>query len=146
MPDTTQLARRLFDAIDHRDIAAIERMLHPDLRYTGPFGVMDRSQMISYIERWFEALADMRQRIFRAVADEVTCALEVEMSGVHVGELATPYGTVPASGAHVVWPMAAILTFRDDLVVEWHSYFFLSELLRQMGAAITVSTRAPSLT
>ena len=54
--------------------------------------------------------------------------------GTHTGPLATPQGTLPASGKRQKTPAAFFFTFEGDKIKESRHYFDSMTLLKQIGA------------
>ena len=134
--DPIPAADRLEAAFAARDMAGLEAIWSPDIRYTGPAGSSTGLQARAAGERvWLDAFPDVRiEQRHRLVAGD-TVIMEGTIHGTHTGPLASPVGVVPPTGRTIEGVYVSIMQFRDDRVVDQRVYYDQFDLLRQLGLA-----------
>ncbi|WP_337271031.1 ester cyclase [Oryzifoliimicrobium ureilyticus] len=80
-----------------------------------------------------QAFPDIHRELFEIYAMENVIVVELAIRGTHRGSLATPTGTVPATGRTIDVPCCDVFHLREGKVVSFHCYNAASILLRQLG-------------
>jgi predicted ester cyclase len=74
------------------------------------------------------------------VAAGDAAAVEGTFSGTHTGPLATPQGTIPATGRRVSISYCIVGRSRDGKLASGHNHFDLLGILAQLGVVPASST------
>src|SRR5262249_34836041 len=121
------------------DWTAYARVLRHDVRQTTPImtgeGIDD---IVAFNERIIAAIPDIRIEARHVTVDPDAnhSILECLHSGTFVGELATRFGVLPATGKRFQFGSVHIVTFDDTgLASEIRRYWDLYALLREQGIA-----------
>ena len=136
--EIVKLARKQIDAFNTGDWEQLRAMLASDALYAelGTQRKIDGPDKIVELFRgWKTAFPDAVGTVTSAVASDNKAALELTWKGTQTGPLATPEGTIPASGKRQETPAACFFTFEGDKIKESRHYFDSMTLLKQIGAA-----------
>lgn len=126
------LVRRMTEAINERDFAAVEETLAPDLeRHSGAtphLTIENRDQFLEFLRQDLAAVPDAHQEIDFLLAEDDLVAARVVYSGTQTG----PWGPFPPSGKRVELPFIGILRIEDgriaEIWVEWNNLWALEQL------------------
>ncbi|HKG27378.1 MAG TPA: ester cyclase, partial [Thermomicrobiales bacterium] len=80
-----------------------------------------------------EAFPNIRHQFLDSIESGDKVAVELEVTGTHIGTFRTPQGDVPATGRSVVWDSTDFVTLRDGKIASWHTYFDQMAFLAQLG-------------
>jgi steroid delta-isomerase-like uncharacterized protein len=128
------LVRRLVDAMNDDDGAAIDRLVAPGFVHrnpadpqmpTGPPGLRQMG------ERWHRAFPDGRERVEDQIAEGDTVVTRWTFRGTHRGEL---FGVAP-TGRVVTMSGIFVDRIADGRVVEHWDEADIAGLMEQLGAA-----------
>lgn len=127
----SELARRLFAAIDANDLDGFDPFIHPDYTFhLADQPPMDWNGNTFFTAQMFAAIPDLTHRIESIVSDGTRVAVRITASGTHAGEL---FG-LPPTGRRVAVASMAMLRVRNDQIIEYRLLFDRYGLLRQLGA------------
>ena len=132
-----KIAREQIAAFNSGDWERLRAGLASDSRYEelGTARTSDGpEQIVELFKGWKQAFPDAVGTVTSAIASGNTAALEVTWNGTHTGPLATPEGTIPASGKRQQTPGAFFFTFAGDKIKASRHYFDSLTLLKQIGA------------
>ena len=136
--EIVKLARKQVDAFNTGDWEQLRASLASDSLYD-ELGTQRKiegpEKIVELFKGWKTAFPDAVGTVTSAVASGNMAALEVTWKGTHTGPLATPKGTLPASGKSQETPAAFFFTFEGDKIKESRHYFDSMTLLKQIGAA-----------
>lgn len=76
---------------------------------------------------------DLKYKIERQVAEGDWVATHGTMSGKHIGEMKTPFGTFAPSGKECSWQTISMHRFRDGKVLEGYVVYNPLDALQQLG-------------
>ena len=135
--DLINVAREVVDAFNSSDWERTKGHMTVDTVYN-EVGTQRRiqgiGQIIEALQGWKQAMPDATGTVTNAFASGNKVALEVTWDGTHTGPLASPSGTIPASGKRHTTPAAWIFDFEGDKVKESRQYFDMVTFLTQIGA------------
>jgi steroid delta-isomerase-like uncharacterized protein len=133
----TDIACDMVDAFNNSDWERTKGHLTVDTVYN-EVGTQRRlqgtGQIIEALQGWKQAMPDVTGTVTNALASGSKVALEVTWDGTHTGPLASPGGTIPASGRRQTTHAAWIFDFEGDKVKESRQYFDMLTFLQQIGA------------
>jgi steroid delta-isomerase-like uncharacterized protein len=135
--DLINVASDLVDAFNNSDWERSKGHLTVDTVYN-EVGTQRRiqgtGQIIEALQGWKKAMPDVRGTVTNAFSSGSKVVLEVTWDGTHTGPLASPSGTIPASGKRQVTPSAWVFDFEGDKIKESRQYFDMVAFLQQIGA------------
>jgi len=142
-PDTThpdrpsgdeELARRLIDHVNRRDIDAAAAMLAPHYRVAWPDGEFDLDGSVGREITMMTGLPDTRFDIDgTTVTGDGRVLVEATVRGTHDGVLELPHGVVlEPTGRSVSLPFVFLMRFVDGLLVHERLLFDHHELIHQL--------------
>jgi len=136
MADNATLARSLYEAWNERNFDQMAESMAPDGQiiivgsgetYQGPDGARRYNTM------WADGFPDGSITIDRIIATDESVVVEFTGRGTHTGTLATPMGSIPATGRSVTLQLCDVLEFSNDKVLSQHTYFDSGSLMAQLG-------------
>jgi steroid delta-isomerase-like uncharacterized protein len=127
-----QRARSYFEAMDHRDAAAMAEHWHEDgVEDVVPVGLMrGREELTAFFSSLFAAIPDARTTVTRVVAGEQSCAVEWRLEGTFEG---APYMGIEPTGKHVEIRGCDLLELEDGQIVSLTAYSDGAGFARQIG-------------
>ena len=131
-----EIARGQVEDFNNGDWERMRARLASDSRYNelGTQRKIDGAEkIVELFKGWKQAFPDAVGTVTSALASGDTAVLEVTWNGTHSGPLATPGGTIPASGKHQETPAAYFFTFAGDKIKESRQYFDSMTLMKQIG-------------
>jgi steroid delta-isomerase-like uncharacterized protein len=135
--DLINVARELVDAFNNSDWERTKGHLTVDTVYN-ELGTQRRiqgtGQIIEALQGWKQAMPDAKGTVTNAFASDNKVVLELTWDGTQTGPLASPNGTIPASGRRQTTRAAWIFDFEGDKVKESRQYFDMLTFLQQIGA------------
>jgi steroid delta-isomerase-like uncharacterized protein len=134
--ETIRVARRSVEVFNAGDWRAVEALLTADSVYeevgTGRT-LRGARENVEVLRGWKAAFPDARGTITNALASGDTAVLEVTWQGTHSGDLATPMGTVPATGRTVTVKAAMVIEVENGRVKAERHYLDAAGMLSQLG-------------
>lgn len=136
MADNATLARGITEAWNNRDYDYLAELMTPDgtitdvgsgAQFRGPEGARE------YNIGWADAFPDGRITVDRVIDSGDLVVVEYTGRGTHTGSLASPTGTVPATGRSVTLELCDVVEFTDGKVKRIRSYFDSGSLMAQLG-------------
>jgi steroid delta-isomerase-like uncharacterized protein len=136
MADNATLARSLYEAWNERNFDQMAESMAPDGQiiivgsgetYQGPDGARRYNTM------WADGFPDGSITIDRIIATDESVVVEFTGRGTHTGTLATPMGSIPATGRSVTLQLCDVLEFSNDKVLSQRTYFDSGSLMAQLG-------------
>lgn len=136
MVHAAELHRKLFDAIQSRDLSTIQALLHPDCIYRVGDGIEQEGPeaVIESVRAFTTAFPDLSidvQRQFEP-SDDVSI-IEYVFSGTHRGQLET----YPATGRRVEVVACSIIDAHDGQIAREHDYYDVMAMMGQLGVTDT---------
>jgi steroid delta-isomerase-like uncharacterized protein len=132
----TRVATEVVEAFNSGDWSRFRSLLAADVVYEETGTRRRVSGADAYVELsqgWKQAFPDARGTIHRSVASGDTVVQEITWYGTHEGELQTPGGTVPASGAKIEVQATLWSTVTGDQLKEARHHLDVFSLLQQVG-------------
>lgn len=130
--DNASVVRRLYAALNAKDMDTVVALATPDARVTSvPFGTT--AGVREDWEVWSQGFPDARIEVKNVVAQGDHVVAEIVGSGTHTGTLRSPTGDIPATGRRVEMPLVEVYRFRDGKIAEMRYYFDAFSLLQQLG-------------
>lgn len=127
------LVRRFIDAIDGREVAALDDLLAPDFvrhsQATPEATEMGRERFYEFLQRDFDAVPDSTHDIGVLIAEEDRVAVWATYRGTQRG----PWGSFPPSGKALEVDFAGFFRIERDKIAElWVTWDNLAALV-QLG-------------
>ena len=94
-----------------------------------------RAEFQAAVKGWLTAFPDAKGTVTNVFASGDGVAAEITYRGANTGPLATPAGTIPATGKVAEVPSALVCRVRDAKIQSGTLYFDMATLLRQLGVA-----------
>ena len=99
-----------------------------------PTGTEFRGQDIAMVASGMaDAFPDVHRELFDIYAMDDVIVVELAIRGTHEGPLATPAGTVPATGKTIDVPCCDVFRMKDGKVISFHCYNAASIMGQQLG-------------
>lgn len=137
MADNADLARKLYEAFNERNIDEIEASVTADGTLTvvgsgevlvGPEGARQYNQM------WLDGFPDGKTTVDNVFAAGNTVVVEFHGEGTHTGTLRTGMGDIPATGRSVTLYLCDVLEYDDNGKIKTQrTYFDTGSLMAQLG-------------
>jgi steroid delta-isomerase-like uncharacterized protein len=123
------VVRRFYDeAINDRDLDAIDRLLTEDFEHDGE--VRGREGQRPAVAAFLNGFSDLEHSIDQILAEGDLVAARQTWSGTHDGEFAG----IAATGRHVSFGSTAILQVRDGMIAAAWDQVDVAGLMGQLGA------------
>lgn len=120
--------RRLYEALNARDVDAIDEIFHPDVKFHG-WEVNGAEQLKERVRAMFDAAADLSVSVEDVIAEGNRVAVRQTDKGTQTGD----YGGIPATGRTFETTEMNFFRLQDGKIVEgWQLHDNLS-YLQQMG-------------
>jgi steroid delta-isomerase-like uncharacterized protein len=134
MAEARDISDRYTEAINAHDAAAIGALYGDDGVFSEPAGeVRGPEAIIEYWERLFAAFPDLSGRDEFKAESGNTAINEWSFAGTHTAPLATPEGTIPATGKRVTFRGCDALTVRDGRIRSHRAYYDQLAFMTQLG-------------
>jgi steroid delta-isomerase-like uncharacterized protein len=136
--ETIQLAQEMIDAHNAHDNGRLGATVTDDFIYD-EFGtqrsVRGRQAWLDIWQGWRQAFPDVKGAITNIFVSGTHALAETVWEGTFQGALATPGGTIAATGKRLEhFPVAFVYVVDGGKFKEVHLYFDLMSLLQQIGA------------
>ena len=131
------IAERLIAAFSNADWTQFRAALAPNVHYeeTGTGRQTDSADAyVKLVQAWKQSFPDAVGRIRNVVAQGDTVAQEIIWEGTHTGDMATPSGTLPASGKRISVLASVWYRFQGDTIQEVHHHIDIMTMMTQLGA------------
>ena len=135
--DRTQLAETVIAGFSGGDWEQFRAPLASDVVYqeTGTGRrVQGVDEYLGLVQGWKQAFPDANGTIRNVVASGDKVVQEVVWEGTQTGEMATPGGTLPASGRRIMVWASLWYAFEGDTIREIHHHLDVMSMLQQLGA------------
>lgn len=127
-----EIVRRMVDAINRRDFAALEDIVAPDLKRhsgaTSGLAIENRDQFKAFLKQDLAAVPDSVQEVEFMVAMNEFVAVRARYSGTQKG----PWGPFPPSNKRLELPFIGIIRIEHERIaeiwVEWDNLNALQQL------------------
>jgi steroid delta-isomerase-like uncharacterized protein len=129
----TQIALRLFEALDQQRFDEAASLLSPDFKLYFSNQVLDRDQMLALARGVYQSFADFRHEIDETLAIADRVVVRCTDRGTHAGD----FEGVPASGKPIAIGQISILRIAAGRVAEIREEADLLLLMQQIGAIPT---------
>ena len=135
--DPAQVARGLVAAFNDGDWDTVRDNLTSDSVYD-EVGTSRRLEgvdtIIGALHGWKEAMPDVKGTVASSLTAGNTAVLEVSWTGTQTGPMATPSGTIPASGKQQTTRASWVLEVAGGKVKQSRQYFDMLSFMHQIGA------------
>lgn len=113
MPQTTaSLAKAYYTAYHNKDLATVERLLHPDVQFVSPLAQLKGKEAVfRSVQKFLTVFTSLAVREVLGSEDQAMVVYDTEFPGL-VGML----------------PAAALLTFKEGLVIRLELFFDARQL------------------
>jgi len=137
--DTIKLAQEMLDAHNAHDNSRLGATVTDDFLYD-EFGtqrsVRGRQAWLDIWQGWRQTFPDVKGAITNIFVSGNQALAETVWDGTFQGDLATPGGTIPATGRRMEqFPVAIVYVVEGEKFKEVNLYFDLMSLLQQIGAS-----------
>jgi steroid delta-isomerase-like uncharacterized protein len=132
----TRVATDVVEAFNSADWLRFQDLLAADIVYEETGTRRRVSGPDAYVELcqgWKQAFPDVRGTIHRSVVSGDTVVQEITWTGTHEGELQTPAGIVPDSGAKIQVQATWWATVTGEQLKEARHHLDVFSLLQQVG-------------
>lgn len=130
LPRLTELARRIPDLLTDRNFHALRRMLTPEFKLVTPVVTMETESFIDALMACAVAFPDLRWTARSIVVRGNQAVLEMMAEGTQKA----PLWDLPNTGRAAHMELAAVLTFRGELIEKADLYVDTYTLLVTLGA------------
>jgi predicted ester cyclase len=141
--DATSVATAMLDKFNTRDFAGMIDDGGGAVDYTEVGTgrhITDADEMVATLQAWVTAFPDVRGRLLSAMRDGDRLCLEINWEGTHDGPLATPSGTMPATGNRTSTRAAQLVTIRDGRIVDTVHYLDIMTMMAQLSGTPAART------
>ena len=123
------LVRRFYaEAINERDLGAVDRLLTADFTHDGEQRGRDGQRVA--VAAFLDAFPDLCNEILLILAEGDLVAAHQRWSGTHSG----PFAGVDATGRSVIFTSTAVLRIADGLIAEAWDQVDVAGLMAQLSA------------
>jgi predicted ester cyclase len=129
----TQIALRLFEALDQQRFDDAASLLSPDFKLYFSNQVLGRDQMLALARGVYQSFADFRHEIHETLAIGDRVVIRCTDRGTHTGE----FEGVAASGKPIAIGQISILRIAGEQVTEIREEADMLVLMQQIGALPT---------
>jgi steroid delta-isomerase-like uncharacterized protein len=134
MTQAKSIVDRLWQLFESDKIDELSALLAPDCHFKMPgMDLAGRAPMLQMLRGYRTAFPDLHHSVKHAVEAGDTIALELEVSGTHLGPMQTPQGSVPATGKKVVWESCDYVRVANGVIKSWHVYHDSVPFLTALG-------------
>ncbi len=124
------LVRRFYaEAINERDLGAVDRLLSADFTHDGERRGRDGQRVA--VAAFLEAFPDLRNEILLILAEGDLVAAHQRWTGTHSG----PFAGVEATGRSVSFTSTAVLRMADGLIAEAWDQVDVAGLMAQLTSS-----------
>jgi steroid delta-isomerase-like uncharacterized protein len=131
-----EILRSLADAFNARDFERARGLVSDDLvfvDYATGATINGVEGFVEYARGFATAFSDMRLEALSYVGDDRRAAGEFVGRGTHDGPLATPAGTVPATGRTLAAPFVWYAELADGKITRLGDYYDGATFMTQLG-------------
>ncbi len=123
------------------DLAAIDEVLAPDVRFRGSLGadVRGRAAVADYVTTVRSALTDYTCTVIETVEEADRCFARMRFRGIHTGELLG----FAATGCVIEWDGAALFHVSDGLITDVWVLADRADVIAQLRGDVTPGERPP---
>ena len=136
MGTAREVVDRFYDAFNGRRVNKEEgaKLFEPSLESIDPSGTYNGIEaFLAYVQGYVTAAPDSKISLRHIVetGDVVLC--EGEFTGTNTGPLASPQGTMPATGKRFVLKFADVFEVKNDKIAKHRTYYDQMAFLGQLG-------------
>jgi SnoaL-like domain len=136
MTDNKEIIRRLYNLAEVKDVQGFVSAFTPDGTFTDEsIEVVYRGPNIAKtVEIYAAAFPDMHRELYQmySVGDNIV-VVQLALQGTHLGPLALPRGTIPATGKKMNAPCCDVFELSGDKVKRFDCYPSASVVMTQLG-------------
>jgi ketosteroid isomerase-like protein len=134
MSEAMGLAERLFTIAGSSDIAARQRLIHPDCEIVmSGAGRLTREELADYSRVLATAFPRAGHAIDRILEIGDSVVVQGSWIATHTGPFVTPHGHIPATGRTINTRLCLVCRVCDGQAVSIHGYWDQLEMLEQLG-------------
>ena len=133
MGEALDIVHRFFDLSASGDMDAADELFADDCAFVMPTGPMTKAEHRGMGEAFRAGIPDGHMVVDHAVDAGAEVFLEGRFVGTQSGDLASPGGTIPASGRKLELRFADYFRAAGGRIVEHRTYFDQASLLQQLA-------------
>ena len=133
MGEALDIVHRFFDRFAAGEMDAADELFADDCAFVMPMGPMTKAEHRGMGEAFRVGIPDGHMVVDHALDHGDEVFLEGRFVGQHTGDLASPGGTLPASGRKLELRFADYFKTAGGKVVEHRTYFDQASLLQQLS-------------
>lgn len=137
MGEALDAAKKFYDAFAAGDLDGADAVFADDCRYVMPPGPLTKPEHRMMAEAFRAGLPDSQMVIDHVVDGGNEVFVEGHFLGTHAGDLASPQGTVPASGNKIEIRFADYFKTSAGKITDHRTYWDQADMMTQLGAAPT---------
>ena len=134
MGEVRQLVERFYNGFEVGDFAAARELFAEDCVNVSPAGSLSVDENLALAEAFKNALPNGYFQIDIVVESGDEAFIEGRLKGTHTGDLASPDGTIPASGNEIDLRFADYFKMEDGKFTEHHVFWDQMSMMGQLGA------------
>ena len=134
MGEALQCLEAFYERFAADDMDGATALLAEECQTVTPAGVMNKEERRGFGLAFRAALPDARMEVTRAVESGDEVYVSGRFKGTHSGDLASPQGTIPASGNSIDVPFAEYAKVRGGQIVDQEVIWDQMLMLGQLGA------------
>jgi steroid delta-isomerase-like uncharacterized protein len=116
------------------DRAEAERIFDPGIVSVDPTGTYSGiDAFLGYVQGYITAFPDSKLNPMHIVESGDLVIVEGEYTGTNTGPIASPQGTMPATGKSIRLPYADVFEVKNGKIAKHRTYFDQMTMLGQLG-------------
>jgi ketosteroid isomerase-like protein len=133
--DPEGIVREAYSIAERMDLEGWKSLFADDGVFTDQsVGVTYQGPELDYpVRQYGTAFGDMHRELYNVWTVGETVIVRLALQGTHTGPLATPFGTLPATGSKMNAPCADIFELADGKIKRFDFYPEGSIILTQLG-------------
>ena len=143
MAASRDVVQRFYEDFNSRRVNKEEaaRIFDANLVSSDPTGTYNGiDAFLGYVQGYLTAAPDSKINLKNVVESGDWVFVEGEYSGTNTGPLASPQGTIPATGKRFVLPYVDVFEVRNGKIAKHRTYFDQMSFLGQLGLIPAAAT------
>jgi predicted ester cyclase len=142
MPEAKETSAKFVAAFNAHDEGALLSLHSAQIKFEAPGDVRLNSsaEATAYALRWLKAFPNGKMTIRHEIVSGPWVIQEVTMEGIHSGPLASPTGTIKATGKKLSTRCVQLLRIENGQVAEARIYFDQLDMMGQLGLMPALAT------
>lgn len=134
MGEALDTAKRFFGLFAEGRLDEADDLFADDCQFVMPNGSLTKAEHKLMGQSFRAALPDAHMAVDHTLEGPGEVFLEGRFVGTHSGDLASPQGTIPASGNKVELRFADYFKVAGGKITEHRTYFDQADMMAQLGA------------